>query len=76
MLILHRAFDATAGRRLFADDIDDFVSRHQQFRPLRDRIGAFFEASRGVFFGGAAEAPDMTAWVALCDDLARAERLG
>ncbi len=76
MLVLHRAFDATAGRRLFAGDLDDFVGRHQRFLPLRERIGTFFEASRGVFFGAPAEAPDVTAWVALCDDLARAERLG
>ena len=76
MLALHRAFDATAGRRIFADDLGDFVIRHPQFRPCRDRAAAFFAASRTAFFGGPAEAPAIGAWLALARDLARAERLG
>ena len=76
MLVLHRAFDTTAGRRVFADDLDDFVSRHQHFLPIRERIAAFFDTSRAVFFGTAAEAPDVAACRRLCHDLSRAERLG
>ena len=76
MLALHRAFDATAGHRVFADDLDEFVSRHQRFAPLRHRAGGFFEASRAVFFGSATTAPDAAAWLELVNDLARAERLG
>ena len=76
MLVLHRAFDATAGRRMFADDLDAFISHHKQFIPLRQRIGAFFEVSRGVFFGANVQVPDVASWVGLCRDLANAERSG
>jgi mxaA protein len=76
MLVLHRAFDATAGRRVFADDLDAFISRHQHFLPLRNRIAAFFEMSRAVFFGVGVQAPDVASWMGLCRDLARAEQSG
>ena len=75
-LVLHRAFDATAGRRMFADDLDEFLARHPQFGPLRARIGAFFAESRTAFFGPAAELPDAASCRSLCNDLARAERAG
>ncbi len=74
MRVLHRAFDATAGRRVLADDLDAFFDQHPRFAPLRERIGGFFASSRAVFFGAAAEAPGAAAWTALCRDLAGAER--
>ena len=76
LLVLHRAFDATAGRRVFAEDIEDFLQQHPGLLPLRTRIQTFFAASRQVFFAEDDHAPDITLWVALCRDLARAERLG
>ena len=51
LLALHRAFDRTAGRRLLADDVPQFVATHREFRPLADDITAFFAASRRVFYG-------------------------
>jgi mxaA protein len=75
-LALHRAFDATAGRHVFAGDIDDFVAQHPQFLPLRDRIAAFFAASQSVFFAEDSGADDASQWVALSRSLARAERRG
>lgn len=76
MLVLHRAFDATAGRRVFADDLDRFFSSHKHFTPLRLRTVAFFETSRAVFFGAHVHAPAVAMWMGLCRDLADAERSG
>ena len=76
MLVLHRAFDATAGHRLFADDLDNFFSRHKHFMPLQHRVVAFFETSRAVFFGAHVQAPEVPMWMGLCRDLADAERAG
>jgi mxaA protein len=50
LLILHRAFDATAGRRIFADDLEVFFQHHRNFVPLRRDIEAFFLSSRDAFF--------------------------
>jgi mxaA protein len=73
MLTLHRAFDATAGRRLLADDLDAFFARFPRFVPLRSEIERFFAASRQMFFGSVATAPEL-AWLRrLARGLARAE---
>jgi mxaA protein len=49
---LHRAFDAWAGRRLFADDVPRYLADHGDFANLQETIEDFFEASREVFFAG------------------------
>jgi mxaA protein len=78
LLALHRAFDRTAGRRLLADDVPQFVATHREFRPLADEIAAFFAASRRVFYGsdpeGAAAGMPLNDVVALGTRLGAAER--
>jgi mxaA protein len=54
MLALHRAFDATAKRRLLADDVDGFLAQHPEFAADRADVERFFESSRQSFFGGGA----------------------
>ncbi len=79
LLALHRAFDAAAGKRVLAGDLDQFIGRHSAFLPLRADIERFFAASRAMFFGPAADTatalatlPDL---VTLGRRLKRAERL-
>jgi mxaA protein len=75
LLALHRAFDATAGRRVLAGDLDVFLSRHANFGSARGDIERFFEASRAQFFGhGTACA--LPALASLSRALLRAERRG
>lgn len=50
-LLLHRAFDETAGMRVLAEDLDDFFVRHPGFGARRADIEAFFASSRQLFFG-------------------------
>jgi mxaA protein len=68
--ILHRAFDRTAGRTLFAEHLDRFFVRHPDFATLRLSIEALFERSRQAFFqsrqGPAADAESLHELVALC----------
>jgi mxaA protein len=52
---LHRAFDATAGHPVLADDVDSFLVSHPRYSPLRSAIAQFFEASRQIFFARDAE---------------------
>lgn len=77
-LLLHRAFDETAGRRLVASEAPDFLSRHPEHRANDEAVLRFFEASRLAFFGGDSaraqailSGPDLSA---LSLRLARAER--
>lgn len=51
LMALHRAVDATAGRRVLADDLDDVLARRPAFRPEAVALARFFEASRQTFFG-------------------------
>jgi len=78
LLDLHRAFDATAGRRLLAEDVPRFLSAHAQFRPFAPEIERFFATSRQAFFGndlpGAAKAMPLSAIAALGSKLGEAER--
>lgn len=74
---LHRALDATAGRRIFADDLDAFLSRHGEFGAQREALQRFFSASRAAFFDVAGREKEEFAWprlVALAKALARHER--
>ena len=80
LLALHRAFDAAAGRRLFAADVDGFLEAHPQFRSARREIAEFFAASRRAFFAddiaGARSQQPIAAVSALSCKLSRLERLG
>lgn len=51
LLAIHRGLDATAGRRVLAEDLPSFLERHPVFAPMRGRLAAFFAASRRAFFG-------------------------
>lgn len=74
VLALHRAFDATAGRPVLADDTDIFFEQHPRFAALRSDIEKFFAASRAVFFANGTEPPDMSVLRRLSRRLMRAER--
>jgi mxaA protein len=80
LLVLHRAFDAAAGQRLLADDLESFLARRPGFLALADEIAGFFAASRQTFFGaGEARAQAMfsaSALEALTRRLAGLERSG
>lgn len=72
MLALHRAFDATAGHALLAEDVEAFLRAHPIFQPLHNDIESFFRRSRATFFGRQAAAEmDL---LALARRLRRAER--
>jgi mxaA protein len=60
LLVLHRAVDATAGRRVLADDLPLFLDRHTVFRGQADDLARFFAASRRAFFGRETEASART----------------
>ncbi|GLK71458.1 nonribosomal peptide synthetase MxaA [Ancylobacter dichloromethanicus] len=49
--MLHRAFDATDGRGVFAEDLPGFFERHMAFRSAELEIRRLFDASRRAFFG-------------------------
>ena len=51
LLALHRAFDAAAGRRVLAADLDDFLTTHPEHGEARTAAERFFSASRAAFFG-------------------------
>jgi mxaA protein len=72
-LLLHRAFDETAGTRVFAEDLENFFGEYPRFAALRSDIEKFFAASRALFFGapGAAAPPPPEP---LARALTRAER--
>ncbi|MBS7586762.1 nonribosomal peptide synthetase MxaA [Ancylobacter defluvii] len=51
LLSLHRAFDATAGKGVFAEDLPGFFSAHPGFVLVETEIRRLFAASRRLFFG-------------------------
>lgn len=52
LIILHRAFDESFGRRVLSSDIAEFVKQKPEFRPLQDRVEEFYAASDLAFFAG------------------------
>jgi mxaA protein len=78
LLDLHRAFDVSAGGRLLAEDVPDFLARHCEFRPYEPQIDRFFASSRRAFFGndeaGAAKTMPLPDVAALGAELGAAER--
>lgn len=78
LLTLHHALDETAGQRVLADDLDDFLARHPAYRDHGAGLARFFDASRLTFFGPGPEAGHAALPVrdldALAGSLARTER--
>jgi mxaA protein len=74
LLLLHRAFDETAGERLLAEDIEQFIITQARFAPLSSEIKKFFDESRQVFFDVGDTCPSLPSLVRLSRALARAER--
>jgi mxaA protein len=74
LLLLHRAFDETAGERVLADDLDQFVIRQARFAPLRSDMEQFFAYSRRHFFGIGQDDSARPSLACLSRALARAER--
>lgn len=78
MQALHRAFDDTAGKRLFADDLVEFFSAHPGFDRHTQDIHRFFTASRELFFadhqGAVTSTFDNADALRLAVHLARVER--
>lgn len=74
MRLLHRAFDATAGARVLATDLETFVTRHPAFAGLREDIARFFQSSRAEFFDVGGERLSGEALVQVAVRLADAER--
>ena len=50
--IVHEALNRTAGRAVFAHNVEDFLARHPAYGSLRDDFHQLFAASRQVFFSG------------------------
>jgi mxaA protein len=74
--ILHRAFDETAGTRVFSGDIESFLAEHARFASHRADIENFFAASHEKFFTPANDTTVLPPHHLenLCRRLARAER--
>jgi mxaA protein len=78
ILVLHRAFDSAAGKRLLSDDLAPFLAQHAELASVGGRVARFFEASAQWFYrgdkaGAAAELP-AEELSALARDLGAAER--
>jgi len=73
---LHRAFDETAGRSLFAGELDAFFAARPAFAGARREIERFFAASRAEFFGDARGHAVRIDPLALCRECRRRERGG
>lgn len=78
LLAFHRAFDRTAGRRVLAEDLPDFLNAAPAFRAAGPDLQRFFLASRRAFFGsdtaGAMELLPSAALLELGKRLTVAER--
>ena len=63
--VMHAAFDQTAGRVVFAESVDAFVTQAPRFAALRNDIFAFFARSRAAFFvpSAAASAAGQRDWL-------------
>jgi mxaA protein len=79
MIALHEAFNAVAGRSVFAQSLGSFFAQQPQYASEKSEIEDFFSMSRAQFFGQAA-APkrhdvDQLKWIAsLAKRLARIEK--
>ncbi len=78
LLVLHRALDEAAGRRVFSGDVSTFIAKHRNFTNLAPRLRDFFENSRLYFFSDDRAAAEQRFPIEnvrmLVADLAREER--
>ena len=78
LLILHRACDQSAGRRVFAADVPEFIETHARFASLSPKLTSFFESSQLYFFSDdrrlAEDRFPSSEITRLAADLARQER--
>jgi mxaA protein len=49
---IHRAFNETAGKTVFAERLDEFFNDHIEYAPLQQSITDYFSHSRTYFFEG------------------------
>jgi mxaA protein len=64
--IIHEAINRTAGRAVFAHNLDEFLASHPAYGGLRTDFAQFFAASGRVFFAnGGADIPSGAGWTAL-----------
>jgi len=75
LIVLHRAFDAAAGQRLLAGDVDAFIATRPHLAACKAGIERFFAASRGAFFGDTGAPMAMPELLELAHTLARHERM-
>lgn len=55
LVVVHAAFNSTAGRAVFAHELAHFFTEHPRFEPLREPIEALFAESSALFYGPDAE---------------------
>ncbi|MGH8168258.1 MAG: hypothetical protein ACREQ1_13530 [Woeseiaceae bacterium] len=61
--IVHEALNGTAGRAVFAHNLDDFLAAQPAYAGLRDELHWLFAASGRVFFAGKTDdAPSRGEW--------------
>lgn len=75
--MVHDAINRTAGRAVFAHNLDEFLLAHPAYDGLRTDLERLFAASCSVFFADAAESPLPEAWselLRLCRACSRIER--
>lgn len=72
--ILHRAFDRSAGRSVFREDVGAFVDQQPSFAGVRQEIADFFDSSRAIFFSsGSPPTLDADALLSFAERLASME---
>jgi len=49
-IYIHQAFNKVHGTNLFAEDIEPFIKKNQNFSKFKDEICAFFEQSNALLF--------------------------
>ena len=76
--LVHAAVNKTAGRAVFAHNIEDFLATHPAYAGLRDEFHQLFAASRLMFFSGAPYDPppgmDVPGLLRLCQRCRTIER--
>ncbi len=75
---IHQAFNKTAQKTVFVEQLDDFFNQHVKFIPLRSEIEDYFTYTRRYFFDGAQvnddiaySLSDLSKFVKRCRDIER-----
>ncbi|MGH8751258.1 MAG: hypothetical protein ACREUV_06100 [Burkholderiales bacterium] len=71
---VHRAFDETAGKALFAEQLGAFFSAHPRFGALQNATQNFFALSQREFFGNESGARELDWLLTFCRDWRNQER--